>query len=271
MAIDATSAGTGVCSEAEPTVDIVNPTGAGDVVLVCEHASPFIPPEYDNLGLEPELLESHIAWDPGALAVAERLSAALDAPLVAQRVSRLVYDCNRPPEAAGAMPEVSEIHAVPGNVDLSAKERAARARRYYEPFHAAVARVLEARIGAGASPVVVTVHSFTPVFKGEKRAVEIGILHDSDARLADALLGYAAGGAWDVRRNEPYKAHDGVTHTLVKQAVSRGLLNVMIEIRNDLIADAAGQAHLAGWLAGQLTAALDDLAGCNAETDDTEA
>ncbi|MFC6490697.1 N-formylglutamate amidohydrolase, partial [Nitratireductor sp. GCM10026969] len=102
--------------EGEATiVETINAEGAGTVVLSCEHAANFIPPEFADLGLAREVLESHIAWDPGASAVARHLSRHLDAPLVAQRVSRLVYDCNRPPDAEAATPARSEAYAVPGN------------------------------------------------------------------------------------------------------------------------------------------------------------
>ncbi len=211
-------------------VDVINPVGSHDVVLVCEHASPFIPANFNNLGLDPEAARSHIAWDPGALDTAKAMSQSLDAVLVAGCVSRLVYDCNRPPEAASAIPAVSEVYEIPGNQCLSDEARRARTEIFYRPFEKAVRQALSERKSA---PVLVTVHSFTPIFHGEKRDVEIGILHDDDARLADALLNVACG--YEVRRNEPYGPADGVTHTLKRQGMRRDLLNVMIEVRSDLI------------------------------------
>ena len=241
------------------TVALINGEGASAILLVCEHASHQIPAAFGTLGLPDDLLASHIAWDPGALAVAARLSAAFDAPLVAQRVSRLIYDCNRPPEAPDAIPAVSEIYPVPGNEGLDEAARGLRVERYYRPFRAKLSATIEARIAAGKPPVVVTVHSFTPVFKGEHRAVEIGVLHDSDARLADRLLARTGEAPYDIRRNEPYGPEDGVTHTLVDQAVSRGLVNVMLEIRNDLIADEAGQARVADFLARWIGEAVETV------------
>ena len=250
----------------EGVVELINPAGGGAAVVVCEHASNFIPARYDNLGMSPALLQSHIAWDPGALPVANRLSAALDATLIAQRVSRLVYDCNRPPEADSAVPAVSEVHRIPGNEGLSDSERAARAETVYRPFRRAVSALLDARLAAGLHPVLVTVPSFTPLYKGVRRAVDLGVLCDSDDRLAQALL-RAAGSRpeMSVRLNEPYGPADGVTHTLADLALPRGLLNVMIEIRNDLIADAAGQAAIGHWLAESLGQALEDV-GASAVT-----
>jgi len=227
-------------------VETINTGGAAPIVLVCEHASKFIPAYLDGLGLSEEAASSHAAWDPGALAVAELLSTRLNAPLVAQRVSRLVYDCNRPPEAPSAMPEKSEIFEVPGNVSLSDEQRLDRVNKYYRPFQAEVKQAIDAKQASGQLPVMITIHSFTPVYNGKKRAVEVGVLHDSDTRFADALLNaLCPSDLYDIQRNEPYGPEDGVTHTLVSQAQSRGLLNVMIEVRNDLIAKRADQEQVA--------------------------
>lgn len=243
----------GLLDGQEQAVELVNGNGRGRVVLVCEHASNRIPTALGTLGLTQEDLTRHIAWDIGAEAVARRLSALLDAPLVLQRYSRLVYDCNRPPESPGAMPEVSETTVIPGNRDLSPEARAERTAALYTPFHAAVGALLDARIAADAAPIFVTIHSFTPVFKGVARAVQLGILHDADSRAADALLSrMKAEPTIDTRRNEPYGPADGVTHTLNINAGVRGLQNVMIEIRNDLISNEAGQTAWASRLAGLL-------------------
>jgi len=224
--------------------------GSSAVVLVCEHASNHIPAQFQGLGLSDADRVSHAAWDPGALAVAQGMARRLDACLVAARVSRLVIDCNRPPEAADAMPMRSEIITIPGNAALTAAARGARVQAYYHPFHAAVGRAVE-RV---ADPILVTIHSFTPTYHGKARAVEIGILHDRDTRLADAMLDAAARHTRSiVARNQPYGPNDGVTHTLKLHAVEAGLPNVMIEVRNDLLATVAQQDAMAltlsKWLA----------------------
>lgn len=234
-------------------VTVFNPEGQSSVVLVCEHASFFIPPEYDDLGLSADALQSHAVWDPGALAVARGLSRRMDATLVASNVSRLVYDCNRPPSAPDAMPQQSEAIAVPGNMNLTPAERVARADRYYEPFRSR----LEQTIAAKPEPIVVTLHSFTPIYHGQSRAVEIGILHDADARLAEAMLESAPSQTQSkVERNQPYGPEHGVTHTLKEHAIEAGHLNVMLEIRNDLIHTPQDQDTMAACLADWLTAAL---------------
>lgn len=223
-------------SDISDTVEIVNPKGAGPVVLLCEHASNHIPDSYDGLGLAPGDAESHAAWDPGARELALFLSAALDAPLVAGHVSRLVYDCNRPPEDASAMPEKSELIAVPGNRGLSDAQRQQRIDSVYRPFCAAVSGVIAARQDSGTPTALVTVHSFSPLWYGTPRTVEIGILHDSDSRMADAMLDRAGDLPHRrIGRNDPYGPQDGVTHSLRLHGLAHGLPNVMIEVRNDLL------------------------------------
>lgn len=241
-------------------VAVENALASGPYLLVCEHASHRLPEKLGTLGLLPEVLTSHIGWDPGALAVSQMLVKSLDAALIHQRFSRLVYDCNRPPEAEAAMPAVSEIYDIPGNANISAGERQSRTEALYLPFRAAIADFIAARKAAGRPPVLVTMHSFTPVYHGRPRDVEIGILHDTDKRLADCML--AAAGKTrrhDVRRNEPYGPADGVTHTLIEHGLKNGLLNVMIEIRNDLIKDEAGQRVMADYLTGLLGESLQEL------------
>ncbi len=238
-------------------VEIINPGGKGRVVLLCEHASNRIPVEYNGLGLSDADRNSHAAWDPGALALTQVLSQALDAPAVTSTVSRLVYDCNRPPEAASAMPEKSELIEVPGNVGLTQLQRDARTGAVYRPFCAAVTAELENR---GPDTVVVTVHSFTPVFYGQPRNVELGLLHDDDSRLVDAMLRRAG----DIphrrtERNEPYGPTDGVTHSLRLHALSRGLPNVMIEVRNDLLGTEKQIAGIALDILALLEPALNDI------------
>ncbi|PCJ74205.1 MAG: N-formylglutamate amidohydrolase, partial [Rhodobacteraceae bacterium] len=145
----------------EGVVAAINSSGQGDFVLVCEHASRFIPAEFKNLGLENDVLHSHVAWDPGALGVAEEISTQLDAPLVAQRISRLVYDCNRPPESESAMPAKSEIFDVPGNINLSPSQRQARVDQYYLPFQHTLSAQIDSHTARTLPPALVTIHSFT--------------------------------------------------------------------------------------------------------------
>ena len=242
-----------------PAAEVINGQADGPLVLACEHASRRIPVALRDLDLAPGALTSHIAWDPGALAVAKHLSAALDAALVAPRFSRLVFDCNRPPGPAGVA-TLSEDIPIPGNLDLTPEQLSARVNAVYEPFRRTLAETIEARLQRPRPAVLVTIHSFTPVFLGRRRDVQVGILHDADSRLADAMLARAADVlGLDTRRNEPYGPRDGVTHTLREHALRHSIANVMIEIRNDLIADDAGIRTMAAGLTRLLRLAIDDL------------
>ncbi|WP_395690039.1 N-formylglutamate amidohydrolase [Aestuariivirga sp.] len=217
----------------------INEEGRSPFVLICEHASCRLPRALGTLGLPAAELERHIAWDIGAEKVARLLSRLIDAPLALQRYSRLAYDCNRPPESADAMPEMSELTAIPGNRRLPEDQRLARIRDIYRPFHDGVSRLLDRRAAAGMRSLVVSIHSFTPVYKGKARSVELGILHDRDTALSAKLIKSFPN--VDARLNEPYGPKDGVLHTLNLHGFARGLEHAMIEIRNDLVADGRGQ------------------------------
>jgi predicted N-formylglutamate amidohydrolase len=233
---------------------LVNETGISPYVLVCEHASNRVPRQLGNLGLSADDLQKHIAWDIGAEGVSRLLSRLLDAPLVLQRYSRLAYDCNRSPDSAGAMPEMSETTPIPGNKALSAADKMARVEAIYWPFHEGLAHMLDQRACEGRATSLVTIHSFTKLYKGKERAVELGILFDRDARIADKLI--KAFPKVDVRLNEPYGPKDGVLHTLNLHAAPRGIKSVMIEIRNDFIANERGQNEWAQRLAMPLIHAI---------------
>lgn len=241
----------------DQVVAVLNEAGDRRLLLVCEHASNWIPPAFNDLGLDEAARRSHVAWDPGALGVAETLSRTLNAPLVVGCVSRLVYDCNRPPEAKDAVPAVSEIVAIPGNTDLSDKALRERVEKVYQPFR----KCLEQEVAkASTGAALVTIHSFTPIYHGRKRTTEIGILHGDDPRLAAAMMAIAERFTdMQVRLNEPYGPDDGVSHTLNLHGSSNGLANVMIEIRNDLIDTPQRQAEMAELLAGWVQAAIADL------------
>lgn len=236
---------------ASESVRVTNPAGASPLVLTCDHASNFVPPEYGGLGLSKSELAEHIAWDPGALAVARGISSRLDTALIETRISRLVLDCNRPLDAPDLISEVSETTPVPGNKSLSAADRKARIARCWRPFHNAVDAVIEDRNDAGLASWLVSVHSFTPVYKGVRRPWHIGIIHDDDTRLAEPLIAALREiPGITVGVNEPYSPADRVYFTLEKHARPRGLPCAMIEIRNDEIRDEAGQMKWTEMLAG---------------------
>lgn len=235
------------------SVRVTNPDGRGAYVLTCDHASNYLPPEFGSLGLPDSDLSRHIAWDIGALPVARRMAEMLDAVLVETCVSRLVLDCNRALDSPGLIPTVSETTIIPGNTNLSDAERKERVERFWRPFHDAIDAVIEKRLARGLDCRLVSVHSFTPVYKGGARPWHVGIIHDEDARLALPLIrALQRSGEFAVAANKPYSPADGVYFTLEEHARSRGLPCAMIEIRNDEIGDAAGQAAWAARLASAL-------------------
>ncbi|PSJ58384.1 N-formylglutamate amidohydrolase [Kumtagia ephedrae] len=234
-------------------VSISNESGASRFVLLCDHASNFLPPELASLGLPAAALDSHIAWDPGALPVARLLSRKLDAALVESRVSRLAIDCNRALDAPDLVPTISETTAIPGNENLSPAQREARIALSWQPFHQAVGGLVDERLKAGRETWLVSLHSFTPVYKGVGRPWQIGILHDDDVRLSAAMAdALQRRGDIVVGDNQPYSPADRVYFTLERHARSRGLPCAMIEIRNDEIRDEAGQRKWGDLLAGIL-------------------
>ena len=243
-----------------PPFEIMNCQGSSPILLICEHASRHIPAHLNGLGLDAAAQSSHIAWDIGAGALAKSLAEEIDATLISQTYSRLLYDCNRPPDAASAIPLQSELTPIPGNRNLSAASRQQRIDEIYHPFHDQIDKLIEKRLAAKRATIVVAVHSFTGTFKGQRRALDLGILHDSDRRLADLLLAQAENERdYMTKRNEPYAPADGVTHMVQRQAMSRGLLNVMLEVRNELIEEDKGQKIWTGRLTKLLSDCLKDI------------
>ena len=237
--------------------EIVNPSAQGEFIFVCEHASNAIPEELDNLGLSDEARQGHIAWDPGADAVSRKLSQNLDSPLVASRVSRLVYDCNRPLDAADAIPARSELYVVPGNTGLTDEQRTQRFQNYYLPFQNALSQLVK---GTKCNTGFVAIHSFTPVYFNKPRTLEIGLIPDTDPRLANQMFELAADFSdLSVALNQPYSRQDGVTHTINLHGTRNRLANLMIEIRNDLIGSTSDQVRIAGMLSEWLSASLAKL------------
>ncbi len=247
----------------QPAPIVENASGKGGVVLICEHAGQLVPESVGSLGLDAQAMSTHIAWDIGAASLARALSKELDAPLILQRYSRLVFDCNRVMEAPDAIVEVSDGVEIPANQKLSSAGRQARFDQVYIPFERAIEQVIEDCLLQGTSPAIVCIHSFTPVFKGQQRYLDLGIIHDaSDASFAAYTLELGLKlGQYSAALNQPYEAGDGVTHTLAMHGVRRKLSNVMFEVRNDLIRDNEGQAQWAERLGSLITGALKLEAG----------
>ncbi|MCC5969527.1 MAG: N-formylglutamate amidohydrolase [Pararhodobacter sp.] len=253
---------------------IVEHFGTGDgpagVVVICEHAANRLAADWPalggDLGLDSAARDAHIAWDIGALGLSRELALRLapacgGAVLVHAPLSRLVYDLNRAPDHPGAMPERSEVFDIPGNQNLTPAQRLARTRALYLPFHETLRAEIAALVARGRRPALIAVHSFTPVFFGQTRDVEFGVIHDDDTALTDATLAAAGTSGLVTRLNEPYSAEGDVTHTIRLHATPLRLQNTMLEIRNDLIATPQGQADVAARIAPVLERALSAV-GC---------
>jgi predicted N-formylglutamate amidohydrolase len=236
-----------------PPVRTLRPNGRSDFLLTADHAGRAIPQRLGDLGLPDSERRRHIAWDIGIAGVTEMLSEALDAAGVLQVYSRLVIDCNRRPEWESAIPRVSELTTIPGNLGITPEQRDARRCEIFQPYHEKITRLLDRRAQAGHRSVLVAMHSFTPVFKGVAREVEVGILYNPNARdirlpriMLDLLR---AEGDLNVGDNQPYAITGSSDYTVPVHGEGRFLPHVEIEIRQDLIADSAGQAAWAGRLA----------------------
>ena len=219
-------------------------------LLTCDHYGRLLPQTLGDLGLPGSELARHIAWDIGIAGVAEALSKHLDAHLIAQRYSRLVIDCNRPPDAPSSIPRISETTTIPGNEALARDAAATRRRSIFDPYHSRIADVIDRRGREGFPTVLVSLHSFTPVYAGIARPWHIGTLYQRDTRLPQLLLKQLRGeGDLVVGDNEPYAVSDETDYTIPVHGEARGLMNSGIEIRQDLIADPAGQQQWADRLA----------------------
>ena len=237
-------------TEDVPPVFEENAGSRSPFLLTSDHYGRIIPRALGDLGLPSSELTRHIAWDIGIAGVAEALSKHLDAHLIAQRYSRLVIDCNRPPQAASSIPRISEATVIPGNEGLSEQAAAARRRLIFEPYHRRIAEVIDARLRDGIPTVLVSLHSFTPVYAGIARPLHIGTLYHRDTKLAPLLLTLLRQETdLVVGDNEPYAVSDETDYTIPVHGEARGLMNTGIEIRQDLIADPAGQKQWADRLA----------------------
>jgi predicted N-formylglutamate amidohydrolase len=226
--------------------------GQSSFVIAVDHAGRRIPKRLGNLGLPLSEVDRHTAWDIGALGVAMRVSASLDAPLVAQEYSRLVIDCNRAPGSETSIPKMAESLEVPGNVGLGEEEIAARRSEIFEPYHARLRSVLRARQAAQRPTILVTQHTMTNILNGARREMHAAVLYEHDRRFAGIVLEVLRRNEkLVIAENEPYLVQ--LTHyTVPHHAEAHGLPYVELEIRQDLVTDEAGQAEWAHRIADAL-------------------
>ena len=241
--------------DSDSVAELINPTGSASVVFVCEHASNYIPEHLNGLQTSPETQSSHAAWDIGALGVARFMSKQLNAQLVISKISRLVIDCNRSTDAPDSIPSRVEVHTIPGNVALTQTERNERIERFYKPFHALLVKTLNCN---GTIKAIIPIHSFTPVFNGIDRNVDLGLLFDGNRMLADRVFRLArAHTTFNTAYNEPYKPEARYTNTVRMHAIPRNIPHLMFEIRNSLIQTEQEQKEVGNVLSTLVAEALE--------------
>jgi predicted N-formylglutamate amidohydrolase len=230
-----------------PPFQIINPAGTSSFLIICDHAGNLVPKSLGTLGLGPEDMARHIAWDLGASELSEMLSVALDARLIRQTYSRLVIDCNRAPTASDAIAPISDGTTIPGNQNLSEMDRTARLTEIHEPYQSAIASAVH------EGTIIVAIHSFTPEMGGVTRPWEIGILHhlgniDYALRVLSGLNRMLDNKVGD---NEPY-AMDGIDYTVPRHAYPANLPYVEVEVRQDILSTPDGRERISSLLANVL-------------------
>jgi predicted N-formylglutamate amidohydrolase len=238
----------------EPVEMIAGARDCG-VLFLCDHASSAMPAEYGNLGLTTEEFERHIAYDIGAAPLTRALAHHFGAPALLANFSRLLVDPNRGADDPTLVMRLSDRTIVPGNARIDATEIERRRQRFWQPYRDGTARMIEAMLASGVVPAIVSIHSFTPVWKGVARPWQVSVLWDSDPRMAVSFIAALRAEGLVVGDNEPY---DGALEgdTLYQHATQRGLAHMLIEMRQDLVAGADEVAHWAERLARHLRPVL---------------
>ncbi len=240
-----------------PPYTIYNDSGKAPLLLVADHASREIPQVFQQLGLDAASLDLHIAWDIGSADLARGLADLLDAPLILGGYSRLVIDLNRQPDDATAFPPISDGVVIPGNAIVDEPQKSMRIETFFQPYHAAISERLDHLQAAGVTPALLSIHTCTPVFNGLQRPWQIGVMWDKDPRIAIPMMqqlrqmeGLCIGD------NQPYSGRHPHDFTIDFHAERRGIPHVGIEVRQDLVSDAAGALKWAEILAAALLTPL---------------
>lgn len=238
--------------------EVINSAGPAPLLIACDHAENALPSWLGNLGLAAQDLQTHIAFDIGAKAVSVLLSGYFNAPLICAAYSRLAIDLNRHTDDPALIPECSDSIIISGNQKLSIADRSRRIAELFQPYHIRYAELVGELQQRARRPVILSVHSFTPAMNGFHRPWQFGLLWDKDQALATALYeNLAQDEKLCIGRNQPYSPHDPQGYAQVVHAEHRGVEMALIEIRQDLIADAPGQK----WAAEKIFSALAPMLG----------
>ena len=243
-----------------PAYEITRGDGDSPYLVISDHASRRIPRALGNLGVGEADLASHIAWDLGILGVARQLARSLGAFFIFQNYSRLVIDCNRPLSAPDSIAQKSAGVDIPGNQDLSSADRELRKACVFQPYHDQIQSEIDRRERAGLQTILVSMHSFTPVFMGTARPWHVGVLYNREKRVALPLLQLLRSDvSLVVGDNQPYAVSDTSDYSIVVYGERRGVPHVEIEIRQDLICEAELQGAWAERLVTLLLRATESL------------
>ena len=242
------NAGGLLASDEQKPFEILNPEAASPLLLICDHASNFIPRAFANLGLDETQLARHIAYDIGIADVTRQLSRRLDATAVLSGFSRLIVDPNREPEDPTQIPQIGDDVVIPGNRDLSEAARRSRVEALFEPYHRVIDREIDRLLARGPAPVL----------RGQERPWQVCALWNKDARLPLPFMAKLRALGFNVGDNQPYSGRDHHGYTMHRHAQPRGLANLLIEIRQDLVDTHHGASEWAELLARALTEILAD-------------
>jgi predicted N-formylglutamate amidohydrolase len=224
--------------------EVLESDGRSPYLFTVDHGGRYLPRSLGDLGLDPAQLTRHIAWDIGIAAVSRRVAAHFSAFMIAQPYSRLVIDCNRPPDAPDSITELSEHTVIPGNQHLTAVQREARRIAIFDPYHARIEAELLRRKQAGQPTLLIAMHSFTPRFKDVDREWHAGVLYNRDPRLAHSLRAALQAEGLHVGDNQPYFVSDDSDYGIPRYGEQGGLVHVELELRQDLITEPEGQQRL---------------------------
>ena len=225
---------------------LINEDGPSPLIIICDHASNRVPAAYGDLGLPPMEFQRHIAWDIGTAGITEILARRFDAPAILSEVSRLLIDCNRRFEDPSLTPAISDGTEVPANRNVPMAERETRWRLYHQPYHQAIWAAIERKLARGQRPILVSIHSMTPVLKAIARPWQIAVCWLDDQRLSAPMLGaLRARPGIKVGDNQPYRLDLHEDYSVPVHAMRRGLKHLLVEFRQDEVADDSGQKRWA--------------------------